>query len=219
MTDQIVPDFIQVPANAHSFATRKPVYGVGVNDAWYMVCATRVGGARATCPYYLPWTNMLKRCYSLPFQERQPTYLGCSVVPEWLSFMAFRAWMASQDWYGKDLDKDILVPGNKTYGPGTCVFISRATNSLLNTNGAVRGAHPQGVYSHRSGRYVAQCNINGRRVCIGLYNTPEEAFGVYRACKSVVVWEAANLQTDPRVKAALLRYSAGLGGGSTSSAA
>ena len=218
MTNQIVPDFIQVPASALSLSCRKPVYGVGINDAGHTPLVRTAEGKRYKCPYYVTWAGMLKRCYSPRYQERYPTYAGCSVAPEWHSFMTFRAWMAAQDWSGKALDKDVLVPGNKSYSPDTCAFIDQATNKLLTDSKAARGACPLGV-SVKGGRYRASCKVNGSGVYLGVYDTPELAHAAYRACKSRVVWEAANLQTDPRVKAALLRYSAGLAGGVTLSAA
>lgn len=101
---------------------------------------------------------MLERAYSLKWHARRPTYVGCSVVPEWHRFMAFRAWVLEQsDWRGLQIDKDLLVPGNMEYGPTTCCFVSGRVNSLLNDSGSKRGCHPIGVHWNKSAkRFVAQ---------------------------------------------------------------
>ena len=79
---------------------RKPVYGVGINDADY-VTNPKVEGKSKMCPYYLSWKNMLHRCYDKGHQSKFPRYIGCAVVEEWQYFMCFREWMLLQDWKGK----------------------------------------------------------------------------------------------------------------------
>ena len=105
-------DFPIIPAGKLSISMRKPVYGVGINDAQYKI-KPKVGGKRIECPYYRRWLNMLERCYDARLKERCPTYVGCYVSDEWLLFSNFRAWMCKQDWVGLYLDKDILVSYNK----------------------------------------------------------------------------------------------------------
>ena len=95
--------------------TRKLVYGVGINDSNYVVRRFEtigyVNGKQKqkliwVCPYYQTWTNMLNRCYSIKYQERNKTYIGCSVSEEWKTFSNFRSWMMTKDmcfcvWNGK----------------------------------------------------------------------------------------------------------------------
>ena len=88
---------------------------------------------------------MLTRCYSKKYLESYPSYIGTSVCSEWLSAKAFRKWMEQQDWHGKCLDKDIIVPGNKLYSPETCAFVLPATNSFVIACDARRGDYPIGV--------------------------------------------------------------------------
>lgn len=99
------------------------VYGVGINDADYQVSK---GSWR--CPFYKHWKNMLARCYSPAFQRNQPLYVGCTVDPRWHRFSHFKSWMETQDWEGKQLDKDRKVSGNKVYGPDTCQWLTRKEN-------------------------------------------------------------------------------------------
>jgi len=203
MDHQSIPPFRPPAATPWSIARRKPLYGVGVNDALYQVNPL-VNGKQVMCPYYTRWAGMLERCYCSKSQARRPTYRGCSVVPEWLSFMAFRKWMLPQDWEGMHLDKDLLHPGNKVYGPGTCVFIDHAANTLLSDNKAARGAKPTGVYRHKRGRYHAHCSIRGKKVHLGTYDTPEQAHAIYLVAKTQEVVRVALLQGDDRVRDALL---------------
>ncbi|MEE8289764.1 MAG: hypothetical protein V3R25_10170 [Nitrosomonadaceae bacterium] len=182
---------------------KRLVQGVGINDADYTVMP-RINGKRSTCPFYQAWASMLERCYSPKCQRRWPTYMGCSVVEEWHSFIAFRAWMEGQDWQGRELDKDILVDGNKVYGPDTCVFIDSKVNSLLTNCGADRGGLPVGSRRNR-GRYEARCRKDGKRVHLGMYSEPWQANSAYRRFKSEVVREAAMTQADRRVRNSLLR--------------
>ena len=183
---------------------RKPVYDVGINDAPYMINHYQ-NGRRYKCPFYSVWLSMLERCYSYKYQETHPTYEGCSVVKEWHSFMAFKAWMLTQDWEGKQLDKDIINIWNKVYSPENCLFVSHAINSLLTDCAANRGDLPQGV-DFSKGKYRARCNVNGKRRHLGFFDTVRAAHRVYVMFKSNHIFHIANQQEDHRVKDGLIRH-------------
>jgi len=186
----------------------KLVRGVGVNDADYVVQPVGPDGKRGMCPYYLVWVGMLKRAYSSNFFAKNPTYIGVTVCEEWHSFMAFRAWMMTQDWEGKQLDKDIIVPGNKVYSPATCVFVSSQINSLLTDSAGQRGKWPIGASWHKARNgFQARVRENGRLQYIGLFDTPEAAHLAWRKEKLRIVRAAARECDDPRVSAGLLRHS------------
>src|SRR5690606_1832927 len=128
--------------------TRKLVCGVGVNDADYAIQKFEtigyVDGKQKQklvwgCPYYRTWANMIERCYSDKTQNKNPTYKGCSVSEEWLTFSVFKNWMEKQDWEGNQLDKDLLFEGNRLYSPETCVFVSPMVNKFIIDRGAARG--------------------------------------------------------------------------------
>mgnify|MGYP001774211399 CR=1 FL=1 len=77
------------------------------------------------------WRAMLRRCYYRGGKHHQPSYEGCSVAPEWHDFQTFAQWF--EDNYPKDggryqLDKDTIVPGNKTYSPDRCRFVTQLDN-------------------------------------------------------------------------------------------
>lgn len=189
------------------------VVGVGINDADYNTYLyVSVDGKRKVtwiCPFFSRWSGMLERCYSKRSLEKRPAYAGCSVCEEWLTFSNFRGWMEQQDWEGKQLDKDILLPGNKEYGPDVCVFVSQRVNLFLTERKSERGIWPIGVYYDTGcNKYSAQCCSNtGRQKKLGKFNTPEEAFSAWLAFKLQQAYTIASEQTDIRVAKALIdRY-------------
>ena len=198
----------------------KLVYGVGVNDLGYRTqvyeYVTENGGKRIRkhvflCKYYAAWKHMLERCYSKKLLESYPSYIGTSVCSEWLSASAFRKWMEQQDWRGKSLDKDIIVPRSKLYSPKTCAFVLPATNSFVVASDARRGDYPIGVYLLRhTGKYRAQCKnlFSGKDEYLGCFSTPEEAHEAWRKRKHELAQLVAATESDPRVVEALKkRYS------------
>lgn len=191
---------------------RAPAYGVGINDANYPVTTHEVvGGKRRIvwkCPVYTVWRSMLTRCYSPSYQRAKPTYVGCSVAPEWHSFSAFRAWAITKNYTGKQLDKDLLCPGNKVYSPATCCFISRRVNGFLLDNKESRGEYPVGVSWHGKLRKVqARCsdpNAGGADY-LGVFSCPNEAHKAWAAKKLEYAKILASEVGDAVIAEALLR--------------
>lgn len=199
---------------------KKLVYGIGINDADYVVQKFEtigyINGKQKQkrvwrCPYYKTWANMLERCYSAGYQERHPTYRGCTVSKEWHTFSNFRAWMEEQDWEGKQLDKDLLIEGNKTYSSDTCVFVTQAVNKFTADSGAARGEWLIGVYwDKEKGKFKTQCSnpFTKKREHLGLFTSEQEAHEAWLKRKLELAHELASIQTDPRVAKALIkRYS------------
>ena len=187
----------------------KLVCGVGVNDADYPV-RPAINGEGVECPIYVSWKNMLRRCYGEKYKLRRPTYEGCSVYEGWLIFSKFKAWMETQDWKGKELDKDLLFAGNKVYSADTCVFVSSVVNGFLTDRGSCRGELPIGVNWHkRAGKCVAQCRnpFTKKKDHLGLFNCPGMAHKAWKKRKHELACQLADIQTDDRVAAALrVRY-------------
>ncbi len=200
-------EFKEVPVGTRSNKRRKRILSIGINDAEYQVYYTTESGKLTRCPYYSAWTRMLNRCYSEKYHKIKPTYIGCSVSNEWRLFSNFREWMKTQDWQGKQLDKDILISGNKEYSAEACVFISNSINSLLISNQARRGIYPQGVsLCKKSGKYQAQCWDGGMNKTLGLFSTIDEAEAAYCEKKSQAILskiEDKDLKLSAKVKAAL----------------
>lgn len=202
-------DFIELPATEKSLKSRKPLYGVGINDTSYTMSNMNPTNGVKYCPFIIAWRGVISRCYSNKLKELNPTYLECTMVEEWLTFSVFRKWMETQDWRGKQLDKDILIDGNKRYGPDTCIFVSSQINSLITTSAANRGLLPQGVtFSGIPNRYSALCNKNGKTIKIGVFKTINNAEIAYLNFKAGVINNAANSQEcidNPKLFKALTR--------------
>ena len=199
--------FIEMRASKKSLAFRKFIHGVGINDSSYMVSLI-INGKTVHCPFYQVWWGMLGRCYSKKFQEKNPTYIGCTIAPEWLLFSNFKKWMEKQDWKLKEIDKDILIVGNKIYSPSTCIFVSSQVNSLLTNSAASRGQYPQGVsFDKDSSKYRARCSVNGKNKHLGRFNTIKEAEYEYLTFKSNLIKRTASeeeAEENPKLRDALL---------------
>lgn len=199
---------------------KKLVYGVGMNDADYAVEKRETvyygDGSRKekqvwVCPFYRTWKDMLKRCFSDKYKAVRPTYENVTCCKEWLVFSNFKHWMEKQDWKGKQLDKDILVPNNKDYSPETCAFVSRTTNMFVTANDAARGEWPVGVcWDKWREKFKAQCknHFTKKNEYLGLFTCPYEAHETWRKRKHELAQLVAATETNPRVVEALKkRYS------------
>ena len=155
---------------------RSSVYGVGIND--YPL-------PKRQCPTYVTWLEMLRRCYSPIFQKRNPTYIGCTVDPQWYSLSAFTEWALDNGYEkGLQLDKDILSPGNKIYGPDTCIFVPNEINKLLTINKSNTNGLPVGVRKKsNTTKYSAEGRKDNKFHHIGNYDTPELAHEAYKRFK------------------------------------
>lgn len=176
---------------------RKLICDVGINDANYATETTNF-----VCPFFKRWQVMLERCYSGHVQTRYPTYKDCKVCDEWLTFSTFRAWMVQQDWRGKQLDKDIITPGNKVYSPSTCCFVAQDINSFLISKKKKSGL-PLGVTLIKGKHYRAAISNPGRvgkgSVYLGLYPTQQEAHRAWQTAKLDRLRELIKVQEDQRV--------------------
>lgn len=157
------------------------------------------------------WHTMFKRCYSKKVHETHKTYVGCSVSPEWHDFQNFASFCTL---YRKDswqLDKDLLIKGNKIYGPDTCVWLPIEINSCIKTNKSRRGECLIGVKpSYLGNCYEARCrDTDGKQKMLGKFSTEAEAFDTYKIFKESVIKQKANVwknDLDPRAYNALMNY-------------
>jgi hypothetical protein len=165
------------PATATSIAKRKPRYGVGANDAHY-ITTPMVNGKQVADPSYSTWVSMLQRAYDPKFHDKHSKYSDVTVCEDWHSFVAFRAWWLNNYRECFSLDKDLLIPGNREYGPDACVYVPSWLNTFTIDRGASRGELPIGVsLDKRWGKYNSHCGnpITGKQHCLGSFTTPEEA--------------------------------------------
>lgn len=144
---------------------------------------------------------------------KRPAYLDCTLA--FTSEADFRQWAIKQVGFseeGFELDKDILIKGNRVYGPDTCVFVPQELNSLFASSYKPknRGPYPPGVsFNKGSGTFVAQMHKekNSLDKYLGSFKTVEDAFACYKAAKEEKIKRLAEKwrdKIDPKTYAALL---------------
>lgn len=189
--------------------TSPTVYGVG----WL---GEKFSKSEFRLQSYICWNSLLFRCYHKSSKLRSPTYHDCSVSENFKCYSKFKEWCNKQIGFGlKDdngkvfeLDKDILIKGNKRYSEDTCCFVPREINSLLNTHKNSRGGSTLGV--RRSGNKFNSVISNfGVRRSLGVFDTEEQAFKAYKQAKESYIKEIAHKwkdQIDQRVYEALMNW-------------
>ena len=137
---------------------------------------------------YLRWTDMMHRCYDEKVHKRSPEYKDCTVCEEWLNFCNFEKWY-NENYYEvegdrMDLDKDILIKGNKEYCPAACSIIPHAINALFISMKKESRDLPVGVYyDNDKKKYRACMSYMEKRMKLGEFNNAEKAFHKYKAYK------------------------------------
>lgn len=187
----------------------KTVNGIGcygeITEPWAEVKA-----------FHYVWTAMLNRVYKESVLVKHPTYVGCKVVEDWLNFSTFYSWAKCQPGAttsGWELDKDIILKGNKIYGPDTCCFVPSRINSMFTKGEASRGHLPIGVVQRGETSFRAECsNTDSKkrgRLLGACRKTPEEAFFDYKRLKEGLIKQVSETYKgvlDVRVYNALINY-------------
>lgn len=160
---------------------------------------------------YTSWNGMLQRVYNSQTPTAKRNYDHCEVLPIWHHIEGYADWFKTQKVEDKwQLDKDLLVKGNTVYGPDTCLFLPREINTFLTDRSNYRGPYPVGVtYHERLDKYQATCNVNAKSQYLGVYQSAEEAFYVYKTVKEKYAKDLAEKWkgvVDYRAYEALLKY-------------
>ena len=161
----------------------KSVFNVGYIG--YGTYKTSLDGNKTEC--YIIWVNMLLRCYSDKFLSKHPSYKGTTVAEEWHNFQNFAEWFHKHSNYklGLELDKDLLVEGNKEYNNISCRFIPKELNNIIHSG--------KGVYYDKSNcKFIATCSLgNSRNKFLGRFSTEKEALKKYKEVKENYVKQRA----------------------------
>lgn len=145
-------------------------------------------GSKVSTKSYVVWAGIHTRCLvGGAYQRRRPTYKGCHVSSEFKSFQNFTNWHIKQVGYSESnyqLDKDLLVPGNKLYSAETCVLVPKALNSLFTGIDSGRFGLPPGVhFDSLKDAYIAQISSNGTQRYLGTFHLVEDASVEYNRQK------------------------------------
>ena len=149
---------------------------------------------------YVIWRAMLKRCYDSKSHLNDPTYKDCSVSDNFKYYPYFKDWCNRQVGFGNDnwqLDKDILLKGNKVYSECTCCFVPREINNLIVKRDSKRGDLPIGVSLQKStGKYLVQMSIRGKTKNFETFSDVNEAFQTYKTVKLKYIKDIAGEWKD-----------------------
>lgn len=137
------------------------------------------------------WSSMLGRGYNAEYKDWKPSYETVFVRDSWLNFQNFAEWCGLQAGFFEPsyhLDKDLLVPGNKEYGPDFCRFVPAYANTVLSASAGIRGEYPLGVYKVSGSKvnpYSAQIKTsNSAPRYLGLHPTPMLAHKAWQEAKA-----------------------------------
>ncbi len=142
----------------------KTVYGVGcIGDGKH-----KPTSKRKKTKAYSVWCGILARCYGGGSSESCKWYADCSVSDEWLNFQNFADWYEKQPGANReyfDIDKDILIHGNRIYSKDACMLVHKDINYLFICE---RGRDlPVGVcYDNLASGYRSSCYHSGIENCI-----------------------------------------------------
>ena len=141
------------------------------------------------------WHNMYNRCYSDSYHERSPQYIDCKMCDEWLDDReSFYDWVRENyykiDGEQIDLDKDILINGNKEYGTENCIFAPHSINTYF------ENLTREPIYLPKLNKYRMDIFLEGKTVNIGYYDTEEEAKKVFIKHKEAAILAKADLYKD-----------------------
>jgi hypothetical protein len=167
---------------------------------------------------YFLWNHMLTRCYGKKTKLKLPSYEDCTASTNFKYFPYFKDWCSKQIGFGNEgwqLDKDILVKGNKIYSEDTCCFVPAEINSVFIKCDRSRGEYPLGVNYHKATRkFVARISYRKIKTHLGLYDTAEDAFKAYKKSKEKLIKSLADKYMDvldPRVYKAMVEYEVEIG--------
>lgn len=133
---------------------------------------------------YRAWKNGLTRCYNDKIHIKRPTYKDCIFCDDWLEYQKFAEWYENHESYGLgyELDKDLMVRGNRVYSPETCTMLPYEINQVITMSRI--GEFPQGVWKNGNGFCCAiTYACNDKRTYLGYYKTIEEASAAYVKAK------------------------------------
>ncbi len=159
------------------------------------------------------WTSIVDRCtLGTKAQESAKAYIGCSIG--FSNFQEFAEWCQLQEGYlNKEpngnywcIDKDILIPGNKVYGPDTCIFVPCKVNNLFVYGDKSKKGYPVGV-SLRPGctTFTMTCRRNNKEHIRAGYSTVEDAHRAWQLNKiSDILVQAEMPSTPQKLKIALV---------------
>jgi len=212
---------------------------VWVNDGEYLDLVREIktvddlGRKQEYVPYitlksntaYSIWNGIYNRYYKADGRTYGRCYDEATMCDSWLNNRdSFVEWYMNNyyecDYESMDIDKDLLVPGNKHYSPETCCILPQTLNVMLSNckkHRSRKGINynmdlPLGVrYDDRVQVYYGQIRPFGHdeSVKLSYWEMPEQAFEEYKRFKQadIIIMAAKYKSKIPRhVYESLIKY-------------
>ncbi|HKL99225.1 MAG TPA: hypothetical protein VJZ06_04910 [Mobilitalea sp.] len=142
------------------------------------------------------WRGMISRCKYASYNNSLAAYVGCSVCEEWQEYKNFEKWCLNNlyNCNGEklELDKDLMVKGNRVYSPETCCFLPKRINLLIKSRRAFKNGMPPGVSwpGTRADSFVVHISLGGQKIN-KTFNDKYVAFDYYKEKKENYVKSVA----------------------------
>lgn len=215
--DYIVPEDSPIGKSGPRPELRTLIYGVGIND----VMISEFTKTRT----WKVWCGIIRRTDNRDpvWIDKKSSYKDCTLDPRWFKLSVFKEWIEQwDDFENKEVDKDILIPGNLHYGPDTCLMVRRIVNQWFKPQDENKSDLPRGVCWNsgwKKGKspkpYRAQINplqvIDGevkigKRTALGHFLTEEEASDAFQKARKESLQILIDTETDIKVRDAILQY-------------
>lgn len=161
---------------------------------------------------YAHFHSMFNRVFGKSALKHRETYRDCNIDEHFHNFQVFAEWCNKQVGFSEDgwqLDKDILIKGNRTYSPMACVFVPNAINCIF-AAGTKNDTLPKGVYwKPKRACYVSAVSVDNKFKHLGYFNTIDDAKAAYDKAKIDEVCRVAEKyrsRIDKRVYEILLNF-------------
>lgn len=181
------------------------VAGVGYVGVGRFAPSSHINGEHAPDKIYAYWMRMITRCYNEKEQKKPSSraYIDKWVREDWHNFQNFAEWALTQpnwDYEDFELDKDLLVTGNKIYSADTCCFLPADINTFLSSRDSGKFLRGVSIINPKTPNssvgYVARCHVGNERKYLGFYKTEEEAHSVYKQFKEQCARDLAEKWKD-----------------------
>ena len=215
--DYIVPEDSPIGKSGPRPELRTLIYGVGIND----VMISEYTKTRT----WKVWCGIIRRTDNRDpvWIAKKSSYKDCTLDPIWFKLSVFKEWIEQWDDYkNKEVDKDILIPGNLHYGPDTCLMVRRIVNQWFKPTDETKSDLPRGVCwnsSYKKGKspkpYRAQINPLqvvdgevkiGKRTALGHFLTVKDASDAFQKARQKSLQILIDTETDVKVRDAILQY-------------
>lgn len=166
---------------------KSKLYGVGINDL-----NEPISYKGKHFKFYLVWRSMMYRCYYKGFHKRENTYSDCFVCDEWKYLSNFKRWFDDNYIECYELDKDILVNGNREYSPNNCCFVPKEINNLIKKRITCNKSLHNGITKTVKNLYCVTIYKKNKKERINNIKSLEEAVNIYNSEKTKYIHDLAD---------------------------